>query len=212
MQPGAALSDVKVVKLSADRTTGWVHKLMPDDLESGPYVSVLPPALAVSVSCLLKPEATWVEPPQENFVTEGETNIVFELKPPDSAGGSPPVTQRSTSTAARCRRSPRAAAAGEARSRKRRRGGIAVDLGGGGEDAFTFALPEFEIAEIAQTEEDFATEVARALTEETPEGVFAVVRQGGDRQSATTLEIPMTYTQAVRLAGVLDRRTGDQGR
>jgi hypothetical protein len=202
VRPGAALPDVTHVKLWAERT-GWERKLMPDELESGPYVGVLPPELAVTARCLLEPGVAWIEPGLEEFTTAGETNIVFDLKPPAESQEGPPAVQTIDEHGRTVREiTPRRRRGVKRSLAKRRRGAIEeIGLGGGGEDAFIFDLPEFEIAEIAQTEGDFATEIARALTEETPEGVHAVVRQQSALQPATALEIPMTYARAIRLAG-----------
>lgn len=214
VKPGAALPDVKFVTLSSD-SNEWKRKLLPAALESAPHVSVLPPGLPVSVRCLLKPQTDWVQPGQEDLTTAGDMVVVFDLQPPGGGGASPPAIQTIDVDGRVVKAIPiRRVGIDRAVERLGRDFGIReIGLGGsgrgtlpggslgeGGEESLTFVLPEGDDAWGSEAE-GTAFEVAEVVTEHTPEGIHAVVREQDALESVTAFEIPMTRTSAIRLAG-----------
>jgi Caspase domain len=213
VEPGAALADVRSVTLSCDDNE-WRRKLLPAELETAPCVSVLPPNLSVSLRCLIKPQTDWIQPGQEDLVTDGDMEVVFELQPPAEGAASPPAIQTVDSDgnvvrAIDIRRVEIDRAIEELGGRpleirelapggRSGRGGFRDGLIG--EESLTFDLPEGNDAWGSETTET-AFEVAELLTERAPAGVHAVVREEGALESVTALEIPMTHTRAIRLAG-----------
>jgi hypothetical protein len=222
VKPGVALTDVKWVTLTADDTE-WSRKLPPAEFKSTPYVSVLPPNLTVWARCQVKPQTNWIEPGQRNLITAGEQDIIFDLTPPAEGKASPPAIQTidvdgNVVKAIPMRRvDPARAVARLHRAFEIREGAlgkpdwtigrshldgdsVSGGLAEGIDEALIFELPEGNETWGSRDAEK-AFELAELVTESTPEGIHAVVREQNVLQEATSLVIPLTHTGAVRLAG-----------
>jgi hypothetical protein len=162
-----------------------------------PYASRLPRGLPVAVRCTVEPAGGWAQPSQQEFVTDMDRDVVFELEQPQPPAATAEVVVNTIDAHGDV-------VSGVSDIAYSRIDEVLAD------SALNIDVERHETGPVLRSRSlsrtrmwDAATEIARTIGRNTPAAIGAVVRQVDAAQIQPAVQLRITAAHARQLGGLL---------